>query len=230
MPGTSNNNNIQSHKSPQSSKRISFLENPYKFEERHALLSEPFKPVVRHAPLSQPHYEPIYKKYPSFQQGLNRTRHTRQNQNTSTIDRQIIQPRSNRNSTTPRVHFIIPSSPIPNPLDLSSSTNQSTPPPLQFTSQQNTLNIPSDYLGSTPISEPFRENPPFNLPTSTQRLSHRMTQAFTQGEPNLVTDPIEISSDTSWSIPETLSVPSTPSLSQTPTTSFPPKFPAKFRR
>ena len=83
MPGTSNNTNIQSDKSPQSSKRISFLENPYKFEERHAFLSESFEPVVRHAPLSQPYYEPIYNKYPSLQQDFNRTR---QNQNTSTID------------------------------------------------------------------------------------------------------------------------------------------------
>ena len=48
-----------------------------------------------------------------------------------------------------------------------------------------------------------------------------MTQAFTQGEPNLVDDPIEFSSDTSLSLPETLSFPSTP------TTSFPPNFPTK---
>ena len=52
-----------------------------------------------------------------------------------------------------------------------------------------------------------------------------MTQAFTQGEPNLVNDPIDISSDTSLSLPETLSLPSTPSISQTSTTSFPPNFP-----
>ena len=61
---------------------------------------------------------------------------------------------------------------------------------------------------------------------STQRLPRWMTQAFTQGEPNLVNDPIEISSDTSLSLPETLSLPSTPSIiSQTPTTTFPLNFP-----
>ena len=48
-----------------------------------------------------------------------------------------------------------------------------------------------------------------------------MTQAFTQGEPNLVNDPIEISSVTFLSLPETLSLPSTPPVSLTPTTSFP---------
>ena len=52
-----------------------------------------------------------------------------------------------------------------------------------------------------------------------------MTQAFTQGEPNLVNEPIDISSETSFSLPETLSLPSTPSISQISTTSFPPNFP-----
>ena len=51
-----------------------------------------------------------------------------------------------------------------------------------------------------------------------------MTQAFTQGEPNLANDPINISSETSLSLPETLSLPSTPSISQKSTTSFPPNF------
>ena len=51
-----------------------------------------------------------------------------------------------------------------------------------------------------------------------------MTQAFTQGEPNLVNDPIDISSDTSLSLPETLSLPSTPStISQT--SNYPLNFP-----
>ena len=50
-----------------------------------------------------------------------------------------------------------------------------------------------------------------------------MTQAFTQGEPNLVRYPINISSDTPLSLPETLSL--TPSIiSQTPTTTFPLNF------
>ena len=117
----------------------------------------------------------------------------------------------------------MPSSPIPNLLDLSISTIQSTPPQLQSAPQKNTPNIPSDYLGSTPTSEQRRKNP-FNLPTSTQRVPHWMTHAFTESEPNLVDDPIEISSDTSLSLPETLSLPSTPSISQTPTTSFCPNF------
>ena len=83
---------------PQSSTRISFQENPYTFEERHALLSEPLISVVRHAPLSEPQYEPIYSIY---RQDLNRTRHPSQNKNRiSTIDT-IIHPRRNRNFTTP---------------------------------------------------------------------------------------------------------------------------------
>ena len=54
-----------------------------------------------------------------------------------------------------------------------------------------------------------------------------MIQAFTQDEPNLVNDPIEISSDTSVSLPESLSLPSTPStIRQTPTTIFPLIFPS----
>ena len=53
-----------------------------------------------------------------------------------------------------------------------------------------------------------------------------MTQAFTQGEPNSVNDPRDLSSETSLSLPETLSLPSTPStISQTPSTTFPLKFP-----
>ena len=46
-----------------------------------------------------------------------------------------------------------------------------------------------------------------------------MTQALTQGKPNSVNDPIDISSDASLSLPEILSLPSTPSTkSQIPTT------------
>ena len=52
-----------------------------------------------------------------------------------------------------------------------------------------------------------------------------MTQAFTQGEPSMVNDPIDISWDTSLSLPETLSLPSTSStLSQIPPTTFPLNF------
>ena len=55
-----------------------------------------------------------------------------------------------------------------------------------------------------------------------------MTQAFSQGEPNLVNDPIDISTTTSLSLPETLSLPSTTSkISQTPTTIFPLNLPTK---
>ena len=51
-----------------------------------------------------------------------------------------------------------------------------------------------------------------------------MTQAFTQGKPNLVKDPRDVSSDTSSSLAETLSLPSTPSLTQISQTPFPPIF------
>ena len=52
-----------------------------------------------------------------------------------------------------------------------------------------------------------------------------MTQAFNQGEPILLNDPIEVPSDTSLTLPETLSLPSTPSLTQISQTPFPPNFP-----
>ena len=59
------------------------------------------------------------------------------------------------------------------------------------------------------------------------------TRAFTQGAPNLVNDPIEVSSETTLSLPETLSLPSTPLLtqiSQTPfTTNFPTILDARYR-
>ena len=132
---------------PQTSTRISFQDNPYTFEERHARLSEPLEPVVRHAPLSEPQYKPTYNIYPPLQQDLNRVRHISQNQNTFEINRQTIHPRRNRNFQTPRVQFNIHQSPASNTSDLSSSTLPKTP---ALTSQQSTSNIPSDYLGSTP--------------------------------------------------------------------------------
>ena len=52
-----------------------------------------------------------------------------------------------------------------------------------------------------------------------------MTQAFTKGEPNLMNDPIEVSSDKSLSLPETLSLPSTTSPTRISQTPFPPNFP-----
>ena len=56
-----------------------------------------------------------------------------------------------------------------------------------------------------------------------------MTEAFIQGEPNLVNHPI----DTSLSLSGTLSLPPTPSLTQFSQTTFPPIFPknldAKYR-
>ena len=112
-------------------------------------------------------------------------------------------------------------------MDLAIITIQSTLPSLKTFSQQNTPNIPSDYLGSTAVSEQIRKNP-FNTPTSTQLLADWITQAFTQGEPNLVSDPVDTPSDTSLSLPETLSLPSTLStIAQTPTTAFPLNFPTK---
>ena len=140
--------------------------------------------------------------------------HQSQNQNTSTtIDRQNIHPRRNRNLTTPRVQFNIPSSPTSTPLDLFQSSIQSTPPPLILTSPQQTPNILSDYLGSTLISKKIRENH-FNHPTSTHRLPLWMTQTFSRYEPNHVNKPIKISTETPLSISETLFLPSTPSVTR----------------
>ena len=48
---------------------------------------------------------------------------------------------------------------------------------------------------------------------------------FPQGKPNLVNDPIEVSSATSLSLLETLSLPSTPSLKPISQTLFPSNFP-----
>ena len=146
----------------------------------------------------------------------------RQNQNILEINRQIIHPRRSRKMQTPRVQFKIPQSPIANPLDLSSSTIQST---LLTASQQGTSNIPSDYSGTIPTSEQIQENP-FNPPATTEHLLYWMTQAFTQGEQNLVSDPIDVSSVTTLStLPETLSLLSTPSSTQISPTCFPLKFP-----
>ena len=121
----------------------------------------------------------------------------------------------------PRVQFNIPQSTIASPIDVSSSTIQSTPP---TASQPSTSNIPSDYLNSIPTSEQIRENP-FNPPATTEHLPYWMTQVFTQKEPNFVIDQIDVSSDTTLSLPEILSLPSTPSLSQFPPAPFPLNFP-----
>ena len=191
-------------------------------------MSEPLEPVTRQAPLSGPQYEPIYKIYPPLQQDLNRARQQSQKQNTLEINRQIIHPRRNRNLQYTRVQFNIPHSPTTNPTNFSYSTIQSTP---QTPVQQNTSNIPTDYLASTPTSEQIRENP-FNPPATTEHLPFWMTQAFAQGEPNLKKDPINVSSDTSLSLPEILSLPSIPSLTLISQTLFPPNFPISeiFRR
>ena len=157
-----------------------------------------------------------------MQQDLNRVRHISQNQNTFEIHRQIIHPRRNRNFQTPRIHFDIPQSPTPTTSELSSSTLPETP---TFLSQHSTSNIPSDYLGSTPTSQQIRENP-FNPPDTTERPPYWTTHSFTQGEPNIVNEQIDISSDTTLSsLPETLSLPSTPSISQVSPTLFPLNFP-----
>ena len=156
--------------------------------------------------------------YPTLPQELSRIRNISQNQNTVEINRQIIHPRRKRSFQTPRVHFDIPQSPTPTTSEISNSTLPETPTLL---SQQSTSNIPSDYLGSTPTSEQICENP-FNPPIP-QHDYH-----ITQGEPNLVNDPIDIYTVTTLSsLPETLSLPSTPSLSQISPTLFPLNFPNK---
>ena len=145
--------------------------------------------------------------YPTLQQDVNRLRHISQNQNTLEVNRQIIHPRRNRNFQTPRVTFNIPQSPSPSISEVSSIT---LPDTSTLTSQQNTPNLPSDYLGSTPTSKQIREKH-FNPPNTTERLPYWTTQPYSQGEPNLVSEPIDISSDTTFSsLPETLSLPSTP--------------------
>ena len=160
--------------------------------------------------------------YHTLSQELRRIRNISQNQNTVEINRQIIHPRRNRSFQTPRIHFDIPQSPTPTTSENPNSTLPETPPLL---SQRSTSSIPSDYLGSTPTSEKIRKKP-FNLPNPT-RLPYWTTHSYTQGEPNLVNDPIDISTDTttSSSLPETLSLPSTPSLSQISPTLFPLNFP-----
>ena len=160
-----------------------------------------------------------------MQPDLNRVRHISQNQNTSEIHRQIIHPRRNRNFQTPRVHFGIPQSPTPTPSEFSSSILTETPTLL---SQHSTSNIPSDYLGSTPTPQQIRENP-FNPPDTTERPPHWTTHSHTQGEPKIVNEPIDISSDTTLSsLPEILSLSSTPSISQVSPTLFPSNFPNNF--
>ena len=157
-----------------------------------------------------------------MQQDLNRVTHIIQNQNTFEIHRQIIHPRRNRNFQTPIVHFDIPQSPTPTTSELSSSTLPETPTLL---SQQSISNIPSHYLGSILASQQIRENP-FNPPDTTERPLYWTTHSYTQGEPNIVNEPIDISSDTTLSsLPETLSLLSTPSISQVSPTLFPLNFP-----
>ena len=100
-------------------------------------------------------------------------------------------------------------------------------------SQHSASSIPSDYLSSTPTSEQTSEDP-FNSPNPTARLPYLATHSSTQEEPNIVNEPIDISTDTTpSSLSETLSLPSTPSLSQISTTLFPLNFPnnldAKYR-
>ena len=177
-------------------------------------MSEPLEPVIFQASLSKPQYEPVYSIHPPLKEDPNRARHQSQNQNTLEINRQNIHPGRNRNLQTPRAQFNILQSPITNPIDLSSKTIQSTP---RTPKQPNTSTIPIVFVGATPTSEQIRKNP-FNPPATIEHLPFWMTQAFTQGEANLVNDPIDVSSDTS------LSLPSTPSLTQISQTPFPPNF------
>ena len=172
---------------------------------------------------------------PTLPQELSRIRNISQKQNTIEINRQIIHPRRNRSFQTPRSHFDIPNSPTPTTSENPNSLLPETPPLL---SQRSTASIPSDYLGSTPTSEQIRKNlfnpppPPLN---PNARLPYWTTQSYTQGEPNLVNDPIDISTDTTLSsLPETHSLPSTPSLSQISPMLFPLNFPnnldARYRK
>ena len=64
-----------------------------------------------------------------------------------------------------------------------------------------------------------------NRPATTEHLPYWMTQVFTQKEPNLKNDSINVSSDISLSLPETLSLPSSPSLGQISPKPFPSSFP-----
>ena len=160
--------------------------------------------------------------HPQLPQDLNRIRHISQNQNTIEVNRKIIHPRRNRNFQTPRVHFDIPQSPTPTTSEISTSTLPETPTLL---SQQSTSSIPPDYLSSTPTSQQIRENP-YNPPDTRERPPYLTTHSYTQDEPNIVNEPINISTDTTLSLlPETLSLPSTPSLSQISPTLFPLNFP-----
>ena len=160
--------------------------------------------------------------YPTLPQDLNRIRNISQNQNTVEINRQTIHPRRNRSFQTARVHFDIPQSPTPTTSQNSSSTLPETPTLL---SQNSTSSIPSNYIGSTPTTEQIRENPFNPPPHPTARLPYWATNSYTQGEPNLMNDPIDISTDTTLSsLPETLSLQSTPSLIQISPTLFPLNF------
>ena len=53
--------------------------------------------------------------------------------------------------------------------------------------------------------------------------------SFHPRQPSLVNDPIDVSSDTPFSLPETLSLPSTPSLTQNSQTQFPTNLDARYR-
>ena len=64
------------------------------------------------------------------------------------------------------------------------------------------------------------------LPIPNERLPYWATNSYTQGELNIINEPIDISTDTTpSSLPETLSLPSTPSLSHISPTLFPLNFP-----
>ena len=85
---------------PQSSARISFQENLYTFDGRHASLSEPLLTAIRQAPLGEPQYETAYNTYRSFLQDLNMQSKTKIK---SKVDRQFIHPPRNRKFATPKV-------------------------------------------------------------------------------------------------------------------------------
>ena len=124
-------------------------------------------------------------------------RHISQNQNTNKRNRKVIHPRRNRNFQTPRVQFNVSQPPTSSPLDFSSSTISETPPTASQKSISNTQS--TDYLGSTPTSEQFRENL-FHYPTTTERPPYWVTNKNPNAEPNLVNNRFDVSFDSTLSI------------------------------
>ena len=106
-------------------------------------------------------------------------------------------PRQNRNLTTPRVHFIIPSIPSWTPLDFSSHTIQSIPPSLLKISDKILQIFNQSIYVQHPLLNKFMKY--LQTPHFITKTSKLDDAKIAQGEPNLVNDPIDISSDTFFS-------------------------------